>query len=77
MTSSGIDPATFWFVVQCLNHCATACPLILLIFTLIYKIYHMTNDFRNSQVPVLKKKTDYLQLKMETSTSKGKNNLDN
>jgi hypothetical protein len=26
ITPSGIDPATFWFVAQCLNHCATACP---------------------------------------------------
>jgi hypothetical protein len=23
---SGIDPATFRFLAQCLNHCATACP---------------------------------------------------
>jgi hypothetical protein len=26
MTSSGIEPATFWFVSQYLNHCATAVP---------------------------------------------------
>jgi hypothetical protein len=26
MTPSGIDPATFRFVAQSLNHCATACP---------------------------------------------------
>jgi hypothetical protein len=27
VTPSGIDPTTFWFVAQCLNHCTTACPL--------------------------------------------------
>jgi hypothetical protein len=26
MTCSGIEPATFWFVAQYLNHCATAVP---------------------------------------------------
>jgi hypothetical protein len=28
MTPSGIDLATFRFVAQCLNHCATACPVV-------------------------------------------------
>jgi hypothetical protein len=28
MTPSGINPTTFWFVAQCLNHCATTCPLL-------------------------------------------------
>jgi hypothetical protein len=26
MTPSEIDPATFWFIAQCLNHCDTSCP---------------------------------------------------
>jgi hypothetical protein len=26
MTLLGIDPATFWFVAQYLNHCVTTCP---------------------------------------------------
>jgi hypothetical protein len=30
LTPSGIDPATFWFVAQRLNHCATACPCAVL-----------------------------------------------
>jgi hypothetical protein len=30
MKPSGIDPVTFQFVTQCLNHCATTCPSIVL-----------------------------------------------
>jgi hypothetical protein len=29
MTPSDIDPATFRFVAQYLNHCATVCPLVM------------------------------------------------
>jgi len=28
MTLAGIEPVTFWFVAQLLNHCATAVPNI-------------------------------------------------
>ena len=28
MTPSGIEPATCWFVAQCLNHYATTCPCV-------------------------------------------------
>jgi hypothetical protein len=30
VTPSEINPATFRFVAQCLNHCATSCPIIFL-----------------------------------------------
>jgi hypothetical protein len=40
MIPSGIDPATFRFVAQCLNHCVTACPHI--------KCMHLSNS-RNNQ----------------------------
>jgi hypothetical protein len=28
MASSGLEPATFWFVAECLNHYATACRFV-------------------------------------------------
>ena len=31
MTPSGIEPATFQFVAQRLNHCATVVPILLLL----------------------------------------------
>jgi hypothetical protein len=33
MTPSGIDPTAFWFVAQCLNHCATAFPSCVKVIT--------------------------------------------
>ena len=35
MTPSGIEPATFGFVAQRLNHCATAVPEIIIIIIII------------------------------------------
>jgi hypothetical protein len=38
MTPSGIDPTTFRFVAQPLNHCSTAVPLMEHKITLIYNM---------------------------------------
>jgi hypothetical protein len=37
LTPSRIDPATFQFVVQCLNHCTTACPQCILYSSHLFK----------------------------------------
>jgi len=39
MTPSGIEPATFRFVTQDPNHCATAVPLSILRMSVTYHIY--------------------------------------
>jgi len=36
MTPAGIEPATFQFVAQHLNHCATAVPIYIYIYIYIY-----------------------------------------
>jgi hypothetical protein len=41
MTPSGIEPATFWFVAQYLNHCATAVPHFRLICSSFYLLSHV------------------------------------
>ena len=49
LTPAGIEPATFQFVAQHLNHCATLCPLaklhaflrIAVVQNTIYKIKHV------------------------------------
>jgi len=38
LTPAGIEPATFRFVVQRLNHCATAVPIYIYIYIYIYEI---------------------------------------
>jgi hypothetical protein len=48
MTPSGIEPATFRFVAQYLNHCATAVPrignqILQLAYTPVFKLHHLSS----------------------------------
>ena len=43
LTPAGIEPATFRLVAQYLNHCATAVPLIVGVFSLI--ILSVSNSY--------------------------------
>jgi hypothetical protein len=76
MTQSGIDPTTFWFVAQCLNHCATTCPLIcykrLLIFKIVW-IMPFQKHVQYHHLPYLTmKKTTCIQLVTHHSVSYSK-----
>jgi hypothetical protein len=44
MTPSGVVPATFRFVAQCLNHCATACPCVICILPIFLNSYYVILD---------------------------------
>ena len=44
MTPSGIEPATFRFVAQHLNHCATAVPSSSWLFILFGCLYYCISD---------------------------------
>ena len=44
MTPSGIEPATFQFVAQHLNHCATAVPLYVMYYVKISENYFQTTE---------------------------------
>jgi hypothetical protein len=42
MTTSGIEPATFWFVAQYLNHCAIAVPVTILTELKQFNVIHFS-----------------------------------
>jgi hypothetical protein len=47
MTPSGIEPATFRFVAQNLNHCATAVPTVCIRAIKQYKLHRSGEKSRN------------------------------
>jgi len=50
MTQSGIEPATFWFVAQHLNHCSTAPPTLTFSKTSVYLTvnFHVTSNIQDN-----------------------------
>ena len=42
LTPAGIEPATFRFVAQHLNHCATTVPIIIIIIVIIKKLHQFS-----------------------------------
>jgi len=46
MTPAGIEPATFLFVAQYLNHCATAVPYCFIYTSVHYYYYYYYYYFR-------------------------------
>ena len=68
VTPSGIEPATFWFVAQHLNHCATAVPQRSIINVLKYRIcaeqYNKCIKIQNLCIKLVIKKKDYLSIRM-------------
>ena len=51
MTPSGIEPATFWFVAQRLNHCATAAPPFMQgIYTHISETNYVLSEYGDSAI---------------------------
>ena len=52
LTPAGIEPATFRFVAQHLNHCATAVPELIYIYIYIYIHTHTHTHTHTQRVPI-------------------------
>ena len=60
MTPTGIEPATFRFVTQHLNHCATAVPLSISYFQKLYSSNKTTADVHTE---TMKRQTQFRRYK--------------